>query len=270
MFGQTFYHGHLRKYVTLFGTLFNDIWINREQDGTQYSSIKVPISYAPKDKMMARVDADPNLAKPFGIVLPRMSFEMTSLNYDPSRKLSTVKKGYVVQNSLDPNGNKSVYNPVPYDLNFSLYIAVKNAEDGTRILEQILPYFTPDWTMTINLVPEMDIKLDIPTVLTNISSEDNYDTDYMTRRSIIWTLDFTMHGYVFGPVKKSGLITLSNTNFYATLDQTAPVNERITITPGLLANGSPTTNASSSLDRSEIAANSNYGYIITNESVDTQ
>ena len=270
MFGQTFYHGHLRKYVTLFGTLFNDIWINREQNGNQYSSIKVPITYAPKDKLLTRVDADPNLNKPFSIVLPRMAFEMTTMNYDPARKLSTVKKGYAVQNALDPSGNKYVYNPVPYDFNFSLYIAVKNAEDGTRILEQILPYFTPDWTMTVNLIPEMNIKLDIPTVLTNVTSEDNYDTDYLTRRSIVWTLDFTMHGYVFGPVKKGGLITLSNTNFYTTLDQSLPPEERVTVVPGLLANGSPTTNAAASLDRSEISSNSNYDYIVTYTNVDTE
>ena len=272
MFGQTYYHGHLRKYVVLFGTLFNDIYINRvDKSGSQLSTIKVPISYSPKDKMLARVDGDPGLRKPFSIVLPRMGFEMTSLQYAPTRKLSTIKKGYVKATSNNPQKLQYLYNPVPYDLNFSLYIAVKNTEDGTRILEQVLPYFTPDWTTTIKLIPEVDVILDIPTVLINVSSEDNYDGAYTERRALIWTLDFTMHGYLFGPIKKAETITLADINFFTTTDtvDTDP-EEEVTILPGLLANGSPTTNAELSLDRNEISSNSNYDYIITTRSVNNE
>lgn len=272
MFAQTFYHGHLRKYVVLFGTLFNDIYINRiNNSGEQVSTLKVPISYSPKEKMLARVDGDPSLNKPFSIVLPRMGFEMTSMSYDPTRKLSTIKKGYIKQNSNNPEQLKYAYNPVPYDINFSLYIAVKNTEDGTRILEQILPYFTPDWTTTIRLIPDLDIVLDIPTVLLNVSSEDNYDGSFIERRSLIWTLDFTMHGYLFGPIKKSEVITLANVNFFTSNSSidTEP-EERITIVPGLLANGSPTTNSELSLDRSEISSNSNYDYIVTTSEVNNE
>jgi hypothetical protein len=271
MFAQTFYHGHIRKYVILFGTLFNDIYINRVGSaGDQVATIKVPIAYSPKDKLIVRTDQDPLLTRPFSVVYPRMGFELTSLNYSPTRKLSTVKKGYIKQ---DPNNDqrlKYLYNPVPYDMSFSLYIAVKNTEDGTRILEQILPYFTPDWTTTINLIPELDVKLDIPTVLINVTSEDIYEGNFTERRSLVWTLDFTMHGYVFGPVKKSEVITLANVNFFTSLDQTSNIEERITIKPGLTANGQPTSNAEASLDRSEISSNSNYGYIINYESVDEQ
>ena len=271
MFSQTFYHGHLRKYVVLFGTLFNDIYINREKDGEQISTIKVPISYSPKNKINARIDGDPNLNKPVAIVLPRMGFELTSLNYAPTRKLSTIKKGYIKQDVNNDDKLKYIYNPVPYDLNFSLYIAVKNTEDGTRILEQILPYFTPDWTTTIKLIPEMDVILDIPTVLINVSSEDNYDGSYLERKSLIWTLDFTMHGYIFGPIKKSEVITLANVNFFTSNSSVAiDPEENLTIVPGLLANGSPTTNSSLSLDRSEISSNSNYGYITTISSVNNE
>lgn len=271
MFSQTFYHGHLRKYVVLFGTLFNDIYINREKDSEQISTLKVPISYSPKNKINARIDGDPNLSKPVAIVLPRMGFELTSLNYAPTRKLSTVKKGYIKQDINNPDRLKYIYNPVPYDLNFSLYIAVKNTEDGTRILEQVLPYFTPDWTTTIKLIPEMDIILDIPTVLINVSSEDNYDGSYIDRKSLIWTLDFVMHGYLFGPVKKSEVITLANVNFFTANNSVAlDPEENLTIVPGLLANGSPTTNSSLSLDRSEISSNSNYGYITTITSVNNE
>jgi hypothetical protein len=272
MFAQTFYHGHLRKYVVLFGTLFNDIYINRvDSDGDQISTLKVPISYAPKEKMIVRVDQDPDFKRPFSIVLPRMGFEMTSLTYSPTRKLSTIKKGYIKQDANNANQLRYAYNPVPYDINFSLYVAVKNTEDGTRILEQILPYFTPEWTATINLIPELDVRLDIPTVLLNVSSEDIYDGNYTERRSLVWTLDFLMKGYVFGPVKKSEVITLANLNFYAnSYDSTIEPDERVTIIPGLTANGDPTTNASATVDRSLISANSNYGYITTYETVSNE
>ena len=270
MFSTTFYHGHLRKYVVLFGTLFNNIYINREKSGVNYDTIKVPISYGPKDKMLARVEGDPSLSKPFAIVLPRMSFEMTSLNYSPTRKLTTINKATYVQDSTDDERLKYVYNPVPYDINFSLYISVKNAEDGTRILEQILPYFTPDWTATINLVPELSIKHDIPTVLLNVSSEDTYEADFLTRRSITWTLDFLMKGYIYGPVKKSGIINLANVNFFTSNTTVVEPEERLDVTPGLLANGTGTTNATLTIARDEIPANSDFKYIVSIDTVSNE
>lgn len=268
MFAQTFYHGHLRKYVILFGTLFNNIYINREKDGEVYDTLKVPISYGPKDKMLARVEADPELAKPFSIILPRMSFELTSLSYAPTRKLSSIKKSAIAQSSTDSDQLKYVYNPVPYDMNFTLYIAVKNVEDGTRILEQILPYFTPEWTATLNLVPELSIKHDIPTVLIDVTSEDSYESDFVTRRAIIWSLDFTMKGYIYGPVKKSEQIKLANVNVYS-IGEEEP-SERVTVQPGLLANGTGTTNASLTINKSLITANSDFDYIISYDSINNQ
>lgn len=269
MFGQTFYHGHIRKYVVLFGTLFNDIYINRvDKNNNQLNTIKVPISYSPKDKLLARVDGDPSLNRPVAQILPRMAFELTSIAYSPTRKLSTVKKSHIKQDSLNSERLKYIYNPVPYDFNFTLNIAVKNTEDGTRILEQILPYFTPDWTTTVKIIPELDIILDIPTVLTAVSSQDTYDGRYEERRALVWTLDFNMKGYVFGPIRKSEVITLANVNFYTANSSVAiEPEENVTITPGLLANGYPTTNAAVSLDRSQISSNSNYDYIIKYDSV---
>lgn len=269
MFGQTFYHGHLKKYVTLFGTLFNDIYITRSATDAQ-QTIKVPISYGPRDKMLARVEADANLTRPYAIQLPRMSFEMTALTYSPTRKLASIKKGHMKKDEKDANSIKYIYNPVPYDLNFTLYIATKNTEDGTKILEQILPFFTPEWTITINLIPELDIKLDIPTTLLNITSEDTYDSDFISRRALIWQLDFLMKGYVFGPVKRSGVITLANTNFHTSNTTTTLAEERTVVTPGLLANGSPTTNASATIDRDLIEPDDNYGYITIYEEVDNE
>ena len=276
MLGHTFYHNTIRRYVILFGTLFNDIHINRvDTGGSVTQTIKVPISYGPKEKMLARLDADPNLNRP-AIVLPRMSFELTDLNYGPTRKLNTIGK-IVAANPNDTNAAKYQYTPVPYDLNFILSIAVKNADDGTRILEQILPFFTPNWNSTVDLIPELGIKLDVPIVLNAVSSEDSYEGDFEARRSIVWTLSFTMKGYIFGPTRPANgsgggqLIKLANVNFYDTSTYTnindavgnLDVVENITITPGMLANGSPTSNASLSVSSDQINANDNYGYIIT-------
>ena len=276
MLGHTFYHNTIRRYVILFGTLFNDIHINRvDTEGGVTQTIKVPISYGPKEKMLARLDADPNLNRP-AIVLPRMSFELTDLNYGPTRKLNTIGK-IVAANPNDANAAKYQYTPVPYDLNFILSIAVKNADDGTRILEQILPFFTPNWNSTVDLIPELGIKLDVPIVLNAVSSEDSYEGDFEARRSIVWTLSFTMKGYIFGPTRPANgsgggqLIKLANVNFYDTSTYTniddavgnLDVVESINITPGMLANGSPTSNASLSVSSDQINANSNYGYIIT-------
>jgi hypothetical protein len=205
-----------------------------------------------------------------------MSFELTDLNYGPTRKLNTIGK-IVAANPNDTNAAKYQYTPVPYDLNFILSIAVKNADDGTRILEQILPFFTPNWNSTVDLIPELGIKLDVPIVLNAVSSEDSYEGDFEARRSIVWTLSFTMKGYIFGPTRPANgssggqLIKLANVNFYDTSTYTnidnavgnLDVVESINITPGMLANGSPTSNASLSVSSDQINANSNYGYIIT-------
>lgn len=230
--------------------------------------MKVPITYGPKQKTLARLDGDPNLNRPAAIVLPRMSFEMTSLSYAPTRKLTTINRGYVKVNPNDEERLKYIYNPVPYDLSFTLDIMVKNAEDGTKILEQILPYFTPEWTATLNLIPELDVKLDIPVVINSVTSEDSYEGSFEDRRVLTWSLNFTMMGYLFGPIKKSGVITLANINFYAsnTTIATTP-EENVTIYPGLLANGSPTTNSSLTIDRSLIKESDDWDYIIKYESV---
>lgn len=219
--------------------------------------------------MLARIDGDPNLARP-AIVLPRMGFELTSINYAPERKLNTLQKNLAVS-TTDKDILKYQYIQVPYDFNFTLSIAVKNADDGTRILEQILPFFTPQWTSTVELIPEMGIKLDIPVILNSTTSEDTYEGDFITRRALIWTLNFTLKGYIFGPIKSSNIIKISNTNFYDTtvydnIDTAvgdADVISSVDVKPGLLANGSPTSNSSLTISVDQIDANDNYGYIVT-------
>lgn len=192
---KTFDHDMIRKYVIAFGTLFNEIYINTKDGNHLVKTIMVPLSYAEKDKLMARVLGDPTIENKVAATLPRMSFEMNSLVYDGTRKFSKI-----LRTGRNESGT-STFNPVPYNFNFSLYIAVKNSEDGTKIVEQILPYFTPEWSVTANLVPGLDAKVDIPIILDSVSKEDSYEGDYKTRRAIIWTLTFTMKGYIFGPIR---------------------------------------------------------------------
>jgi hypothetical protein len=213
MFNQVFYHDTIRKYVILFGTIFNDVYINKTYQNETVKTIKVPISYGPKEKFVTRLTQDPNLTRPVAIQLPRMGFEITSMQYASERKLPTINK-ISVQDPSNSNKLRYQYNPVPYDIFFNLYIMVKQADDGTRILEQILPFFTPDWTPTINLDSTMEHKYDIPIVLTQVSVQDTYEGSFTERRALIWTLSFTMKGYIFGPTRTAKPIKTSIINLY--------------------------------------------------------
>ena len=213
MFGNEFYHETIRRYVIVFGTMFNDmvVW-RRNTAGNIVKRIKVPIAYGPRAKFLSRIKQDPTLSKPSGIDLPRMSFQISGYNYDVARKLPTVGqiKAPVANNSV----NGSVYNPVPWNIDFELSIYVLNAEDGTQLIEQILPYFTPEWTNTMKLVDDLDLRMDVPVVLNTINTEDTYEDSYENRRTIIHTLNFTMKGYLFGPVKNKDIINIANTRTF--------------------------------------------------------
>lgn len=271
MFGNPFYFSTIRKYVILVGTLFNNIRITRtDADGNVTSLLKVPITYAPKDKMLTRVLQDPGIDKPSATIpLPFISFEMGKMSYDGTRKLNTIGK-VSVKDMSDANKFKYQYNPVPYNFAFKVHIFAKNAEDGTKIIEQILPYFTPDWTTTVKLIPEVDITMDIPVVLDNVSYEDKYDGDFKNRRSIIWTLDLTLKGYIYGPVKSSGIIKFVNTNFYVPSVPdgklqdgvgVTPMAEKVTVQPGLTPDGHPTTKLSETIPYKEINVDDDFGFI---------
>ena len=271
MLGTNFYFGSIRNYVIAFGTLFNDISISRtDAEGNLTQLLRVPLAYSPRDKMLARVISDPNIDRPTALVLPRMSFQLTDLKYDGERKLNTL--GRSVYTTTDKEKNKYQYNPVPYNFEFKLHIYVKNAEDGTKIVEQILPFFTPDWTPTIKLIPEMNVVVDTPIILNSVTSEDTYDQEYMNRRAIIWTLSFTLKGYLFGPVKEKKIIKFANTTFfvskqddlYDAVGNTAP-SDRVTVRPAMLANGSPTSNVALSVPLSEIQADDDFGYAVNIE-----
>jgi hypothetical protein len=214
MFNQVFYHDTIRKYVVLFGTIFNDIYIKKSNGSDITQNIKIPISYGPKQKFISRLTQDPNLTKPVAIQLPRIGFEMTNISYAAERKLPTINR-IAVQNSTDPDKLSYQYMPIPYDFDFSLYILVKNANDGTAILEQILPFFTPDWTATLNLDSSMQHKYDIPIILNQVTPEDTYEGNFIERRALTWTLNFTLKGYIFGPTRTSNQIKTSIINLYS-------------------------------------------------------
>ena len=263
MFGHTYYHGVVRKYVALFGTLFNEIYINRRDATSDYiQTVKVPINYGPREKVLARLTADPDLDKMPAIQLPRMTFEISDMSYASSRKLNTLGKRYKTD-STNTNNLLYQYNPVPYDIGFTLSIIVKNADDGANIVEQILPFFTPEWTTTVELIPEMDFIADIPVILNSVSVQDDYEGDYVTRRSLIWTLNFTMKAYVFGPVRKSGVVKFANTNIYDSTSTPNTYLSTIDTRPGLTANGTPTSNSELTVALNQIESSDDYGFIIT-------
>lgn len=223
--------------------------------------------------MLARVLQDPNISRPTATpTLPMISFEIGKSKYDGDRKLITTGR-VVTRNDTtanDKNSFKYQYNPVPYNFEFKVYVYVKNVEDGTKIIEQILPYFTPDWTTTISIIPEMEITMDIPIILNDISYEDKYDGDFKEHRATIWTIDLTLKGYLYGPVKKSKIIKFINTNFYIpnvvdgnipSVVGSTPLAEKITIQPGLTANGQPTSNIALTIPYTEIDESDDYGYI---------
>ena len=225
MLGTYFYNESLRKCIIAFGSLFNDIYITRKNaSGTDSQSMKVPLAYGPKQKFMVRLDADPNLDQKVAITLPRIGFEIAGFDYDPSRKLNRIIKRKKVSNTTDKvlKQMSTQYSPVPYNLTFELFVMTKNSDDGIQIVEQILPFFQPEYTVTINEVPEMDVVRDVPIVLNSIGYEDTYTGSFTERRAIIYTLNFTAKAYVYGPVMTSKPITKAEATIYADLQDKAP------------------------------------------------
>ncbi len=211
-----FYNRTIRKMVIAMGTVLNDIELVRyTKDGlTAKERFKVPLSYGAKEKYYTRLTTDPDLVRSLNIVVPRISFEMTGMTYDSSRKMISTLKNYATNtNSV----SYSQYVPVPYDFSFSASVYVRNTEDGTQIIEQIVPFFTPDFTITANLVPQLGLKYDIPIILNSVTNEIDYEGDFTTTRLIIWNLDFTLKGYLFPPVKGGAkTIHSANTNILDT------------------------------------------------------
>ena len=200
---EYFYHEILRRTVVSFGSLFNEISIKHtDNSGNVKSVIKVPLAYGPTQKFLARLEQSPDLNKPVQITLPRMSFEFTGLTYDPTRK-STTTQTFIAKSAVDGTETKKVYLPVPYNMQFELSIMCKLNDDALQIIEQILPFFQPSYSMTIELVDIINEKRDIPVILENITMQDDYEGNFTTRRVLIYTLRFTAKTYLFGPVSSA-------------------------------------------------------------------
>ena len=208
MLGVTYYHQTIRKYVAVFGTLFNDLNIERTNaSGTVTEKVKIPLAYGPKQKWLLAMSDTTASRKVTATRSPRMGFALTSVDYDSVRKLNTVGKNWAANSSLSTTTTLlSQFNPVPYNFDFSLYSMVSNAEDGAQIFEQIVPFFTPEFTVTVNLIPSMNIAPDVTMVLGGVSIEDNYEGDFQATREIIWTLTFTMKGYIYPDVKTGSVV----------------------------------------------------------------
>lgn len=197
---EYFYHEILRKTIIGFGSLFNQIQIKHTNDSDQVvSTMQVPLAYGPTEKFLARLRQDADLNKPVQLSLPRMSFEFVGLDYDRSRKVTTAQS-FLTAASSDKKKVRKSYMPVPYNMTFELSVYTKKNDDMLQIVEQILPYFQPQYNMTVNLVEEIGEKRDIPIVLEGISMNDDYEGDFTTRRSLIYTMRFTAKTYLFGPV----------------------------------------------------------------------
>jgi len=230
MLGSYFYNETIRKTVIAFGTLFNNIKIKKfASDGKAISQIKVPVAYGPMQRFLARIEQQANFDDNVAITLPRISFEITSYSYDPSRKSSPITK--FTGKGSDKTKHKKIFLPVPYEIGFRLSFATKLQDDALQIVEQILPHFQPSYNVTVNMLEGVEEKRDIPFTLANISFSDEYEGDFSTRRFIQYDLDFVAKTYFYSeiPTDESGIIKKVQVDYSTAIR--APRAQRYTVTP---------------------------------------
>jgi len=259
-FVNYFYNATTKKYIALFGTTFNKISIVRDDPNTGDSVQRmiVPISYGPYQKFLARVNQDPEINRKTAITLPRMAFEITNMEYDGSRKINSTRR---ISGQSHSDDKKSFqYVGVPYNLFFTLSIMTKYAEDGTQIIEQILPFFKPEWTYSVKLIDNLD-PIDVPVILNSVNMEDLYEADFETRRSLLWTLTFTMKAWYFGPQRESSVIKFIDVRTHTKISADAEPESQFTIQPGLTANDQPTTSVDETIDYELINIDDDWGII---------
>ena len=236
MFKDAQYHELIRKTIVAFGTLFNDLYIyRRSSTGKINQKMKVPLAYGPKQKFLARIDQDSTRGadnvKTTALTLPRIGFELTGLTYDPARKLNRIQKFKKVKGA-DSKSLSNVYMPVPYNVSFTLFTMAKNSEDALQIVEQILPMFQPDYTVSLNVMPQLDIVRDVPIILNDVTYEDSYDGAFTERRVLMYTLSFTAKMYLYGPVTSTSVIKQVQVDqFTNTNTTTARREQRYVVTP---------------------------------------
>lgn len=261
---QYFYNGAIRKYIIMFGRMFNDIKVARYgSDGSEVQSIFVPIAYGPSEKYLQRIFGDPNLDKQVSIQLPRLSFELINMTYAPNRALNKTIKNTNIGTSAD--SLSAQYTPIPYDFTVSLYGMFANNEDAVQVAEQIAPFFRPEWTQSLKLIPEIGDYYDIPTVLNDMSIEDTYDSDFESRRAILYTWNFTVKGYLFGPVSNKGVIKrtivdISNNKTADPIGTKVGPDKRIVLIAGVDSDGNPTANTDNAIPYQNVNVEDNWDY----------
>ena len=218
MLGAYTYNKVIRKCVISFGTLFNNIEVRKETGSTTYQKMKVPLAYGPKQKFLARLEGQPELNKKVAITLPRISFELTGLSYDSSRKLSPITTDY----KKDGKSVRKIFTPVPYNLDFSLSILSKTNDEALEIIEQIMPLFQPSYQVTIKIIDDINEYRDVPIVLNSINYSDEYEGNFDQRKLTTIDATFTMKAYIFGPTQTGKPIKKAKVH-YDTGTPAAPV-----------------------------------------------
>lgn len=261
-FVNHFYNATTRKYITLFGTLFNKIVITRNSSNNEeIQKIIVPIAYGPWQKFLSRITQDPELNQTSAITLPRMSFEITNISYDGQRKIASNQK-IIKTEKPENNDNRSFeWSAAPYNIDFTLSIMTKYAEDAVKIVEQIIPFFKPEWTETVKLVDDLE-PIDIPLILNGITNEELYEGSYEERRAVMWTLNFTMKCWYFGPERERKVIKFIDVDLWNDMDETKNPVEGINIYPGMTANGTPTTDPEITISYLDIEFDDDWATII--------
>ncbi len=266
---EYFYHEIFRKTVIAFGSLFNDISIKKtDSSGNVTSVIKVPLAYGPTQKFLARLEQSPDLNKPTQMTLPRMSFELTGVSYDSSRKVTTTQT-FLAKDPDSSTDVKKVYMPVPYNMIFELSIMSKLNDDALQIIEQILPYFQPHYNISVNLVSSISEKRDIPITLDNITMQDDYEGDFTTRRALIYTLRFTAKTYLFGPVSTATKDIIKKSTVSLIAGDQSPLSARsmvYSVEPRAIQNytGTVLTNLATDITQEDTVIEVNNGSGISN------
>lgn len=254
MLGETFYNETIRDYMAIFGTMFNNLYItkNESDSNTNVQQFRIPLSYGPRSKVLEAVNADPNKDREVSITLPRMSFEIVGYTYASERSLHPRNEVLSKQNVGDKNIYRKMRQPSPWDIEVQLSIMTYSTEEGNRIVEQILPWFTPGFPISYHPFPNEfpSYKLDTQVILQSVTNEHNYQGGVKERSTNIWTLDFTVQGWVFGAVQEAKIIKLVKANIYPNLHSQYEY-ERVTVQPGLTAAGEPTSFSQADLVQAE-------------------
>lgn len=275
LYHEYFYHKTIFKSVATFGTLFNDVTVKRtNKTGKKIQDIKVPLTYSQRGKFLAKIlETEDGDRKKTSINLPIMGFEITSFNYDSTRKQNTLNKRY---HTLENDIVKSSYSPVPYNITYDLGIYVENFDEGLQIVEQIVPFFTPYLNLPSKLVyDDLNIVDDVSVQLDSVTLNETYEGGFEERRIIMWNLSFTMKTNLFKPISDSGLIRSVEANIYSTptgnSEEVTPqeiieakedgISASSIVQPGLDSAGQPTNKRENAIPIEDVNADDNYGFI---------